>query len=421
MNYCIKKIKDKLKNSKSMENAVYFSIIVPVYNTEKYLSRCLDSIVYQSFDDMEIIIVDDCSEGNCFEIVEEYQKNNRINKNIKYIRNEENLGSAWSRLNGLSEATGKYIHFVDSDDWVEKECYQKIYKYLAGNFDALYFNGSYADDNKTWEYDFHIAEDLKIYGKRAAFDKMFFNDAERRTLWGRVFKRSLLIKGSEYMPVEKISIADDWILNLFTLFFVKKYRTVSDIFYYYYQDNPKCMTAIFNEDVKSNKICLDKLNKQLGALYISYNSLKSFLKSKNLWNIYGYSWILYIIRDLKYSLINPFTNFENYFESLYKENKDKYIEESLLYFNSNASNLKVLNFIYSNLLEASGIWERKLFKLALMNLFYKIWTAIIRVRNYPQNIFKLSIAKTKEHRRAYIRILFFKLTIKLKGAVEKCI
>lgn len=140
-----------------------------------------------------------------------------------------------------------------------------------------------------------------------------------------------------------------------------------------------------------------------------------------MWNIYGYSWILYIIRDLKYSLINPFTNFENYFENLYKENKDKYIEESLLYFNSNASNLKVLNFIYSNLLEASGIWERKLFKLALMNLFYKIWTAIIRVRNYPQNIFKLSVTKTKEHRRAYIRILFFKLTIKLKGAVEKCI
>lgn len=293
-------------------------------------------------------------------------------------------------------------------------------KYLAGNFDALYFNGSYADDNKTWEYDFHIAEDLKIYGKRAAFDKMFFNDAERRTLWGRVFKRSLLIKSAEYMPAEKISIADDWILNLFTLFFVKKYRTVSDIFYYYYQDNPNAMTAIV-ENKKENKISFSKLDNNLRQLYISYNAVVDFLKQNKVWNIYGYSWILYIIRDLKYSLINPFTNFENYFESLYKENKNKYIEESLLYFNSNASNLKVLNFIYSNLLEASGIWERKLFKLALMNFFYKIWAAIIRVRNYPQNIFKLSITKTKEHRRAYIRILFFKLTIKLKGAVEKCI
>ena len=218
-----------------------------------------------------------------------------------------------SRLNGLSEATGKYIHFVDSDDWVEKECYQKISKYLAGNFDAIYFNGSYADDNKTWEYDFHISGDLKIYGKRAAFDKMFFNDAERRTLWSRVLKRSLLIKGSEYMPAEKISIADDWILNLFTLFFVKRYRTVSDIFYYYYQDNPNAMTA--NNNVK-NKITFYKLDNNLMQFYISYNAVVDFLKQNKVWNIYRYSWVLYIIRDLKYSLINPFSNFENYFESL---------------------------------------------------------------------------------------------------------
>ena len=241
---------------------------------------------------------------------------------------------------------------------------------------------------------------------------MFFNDAERRTLWGRVFKRSILLKGAEYMPKEKISIADDWILNLFTLFFVKKYRTVSDIFYYYYQNNPNAMTAIV-ENKKDNKISFSKIDNNLGQLYISYNAIVDFLKQNKVWNIYRYSWVLYIIRDLQYALINPFNNFEN----LYKENKEKYIEESLLYFNSNASNLKVLNFIYSNLLEASGIWERKLFKYSLITFFYKIWKAIIRIRNYPQNIFKISITKTKEHRRAYIRILFFKLTIKLKGAV----
>ncbi|WP_307971153.1 hypothetical protein [uncultured Brachyspira sp.] len=79
--------------------------------------------------------------------------------------------------------------------------------------------------------------------------------------------------------------------------------------------------------------------------------------------------------------------------------------------------MKILNFIYSNLSDASGFWERKLFEYSLITFFYKIFTAIIRIRNYPQNIFKISITKTKEHRRAYIRILFFKLTIKLKGAV----
>ena len=224
----IKKISDNLK-TKNIENNLYFSIIVPVYNTERYLRRCLDSLVNQTFNDIEIIIVDDYSSGNCYEIVKEYQKNN-LNKNIKYIRNDENLGSAWSRLNGLSHSSGKYIHFVDSDDWVEKDCYQKIYKYLGDKFDAIYFNGSYTDDYKTWEYDFHIAGDLKIYGKRAAFDKMFFNDAERRTLWGRVFKRSILLKGAEYMPKEKISIADDWILNLFTFLYCLQFLHLRNLY-----------------------------------------------------------------------------------------------------------------------------------------------------------------------------------------------
>ena len=176
------------------------------------------------------------------------------------------------------------------------------------------------------------------------------------------------------------------------------------------------MTAIV-ENKKDNKISFSKIDNNLRQLYISYNAIVDFLKQNKVWNIYRYSWVLYIIRDLQYALINPFNNFKNYFENLHKENKDKYIEESLLYFNSNASNLKILNFIYSNLSDASGFWERKLFKYSLITLFYKIWTAIIRIRNYPQNIFKISITKTKEHRRAYIRILFFKLTIKLKGAV----
>lgn len=412
----IEKIEHKLKEALSKKESVYLSVIIPVYNTEKYLKRCLDSVVNQSFKDIEVIIVDDFSSGNCFEIAEEYKKNH---KNIKYIRNSENLGGAWSILNGLSEASGEYIHFVDSDDWVEKECYQKIYKYLGHKFDAIYFNGSYADDCKTWEYSFHISGDSKIYGRRAAFDKMFFNDAERRTLWSRVFKRLVVIKGAEFMPKEKTSIAYDWILNLFSLFHVKSYRTVSDIFYYYYQDNPNAMTAIV-ENKKGNKISFSKLENNFRQLYISYNAVVNFLKTKNVWNIYRYSWVLYIIRDLKYSFINPFNNFDGYFESLYRNNKDKYIEESLKYFHSSASNLKILNFIYSNLLEASGAWERKLFKYSLITFCYKAFTAIIRVQNYPQKIFRINITKTKEHRRAYIHILFFKLTIKLKERL-KCI
>ena len=404
---------DKLRESENKKNEIYISIIVPVYNTEKYLNRCLDSIFIQEYNNLEVIIINDCSPNTdkCRKIVQSY-----IDKkyNIKYIENEKNLGSAWSRLNGLSYARGKYVHFVDSDDWLQKDSYKIIDKYIKKNYDVLYFNGEYASDDKTWEFDFHIPGDYTRYGKRVAFDDMFFNDAQRRTLWCRIFKRSLAIKGAYNIPTEKISVADDWILNLFILFFSKNYRSISNKIYYYYQNNPNAITAIV-ENKKNNSISFHKLNNNLRQLYISYNSVANFLKKYSVWDIYRYSWVLYIIRDLKYSFIEPFNNFDNYFNNLLAQSKEVYINESIEYFNSNLSNLNVLNFIYSNLLDSSGIWEKNMFKYSLISYTYKIFKALTRIRNYPNALFSINITKTKEHRRMYIKLLFFKLTIKLKS------
>lgn len=404
---------DKLRESENKKNEIYISIIVPVYNTEKYLNRCLDSIFIQEYNNLEVIIINDCSPNTdkCRKIVQSY-----IDKkyNIKYIENEKNLGSAWSRLNGLSYARGKYVHFVDSDDWLQKDSYKIADKYIKKNYDVLYFNGEYASDDKTWEFDFHIPGDYARYGKRVAFDDMFFNDAQRRTLWCRIFKRSLAIKGAYNMPTEKISVADDWILNLFILFFSKNYRSISNKIYYYYQDNPNAITAIV-ENKKNNSISFHKLNNNLRQLYISYNSVANFLKKYGVWDIYRYSWVLYIIRDLKYSFIEPFNNFDNYFNNLLAQSKEVYINESIEYFNYNLSNLNVLNFIYSNLLDSSGIWEKNMFKYSLISYTYKIFKALTRIRNYPNALFSINITKTKEHRRIYVKLLFFKLTIKLKS------
>ena len=402
------KILKNLELSKKYESSVYFSIIIPVYNTEKYLKRCLDSVLNQSFKDLEVIIVNDCSPGNCEEIISSY-KDNRI----KYIKNEQNLGSAWSRINGLSYSKGKYVHFIDSDDMVVEECYIKIKKYLKNKYEVLCFNGYNFFDDHIDEPKYHVVSDNKIYGKRAAFDDMFFTDNPLRTLWARVFKRDIAIEGAQYMPKDYTCVADDWIFNLFILFHAKSYRSVSDMFYYYYQDNPNAITAIV-ENKKEHNINFNKLNKNIKQAYISYNSVVEFLKLKKVWNIYRNSWMLYIIRDLKYSFIEPFKNFDGYFDYIYNEDKSKYLEESLEYFNSNISNLNVLNFVYNNLIEASGTFEKKLFKYMLISKYYKIYKAITRIRNYPQALFNISITKTNEYRRMYIRFLFFKLTLKLK-------
>ena len=392
------------KMSKNQSDNCYISIIIPVYNTEKYLKRCLDSIVGQSFKDIEVIIVDDCSSGNCFEIAEEYKKNH---KNIKYIRNSENLGSAWSRLNGLSEAVGEYIHFEDSDDWVEKECYQKIYKYLGHNYDCLHFNGIYAySDKTTKKIDFQIAQNMELSGERRAFDDMFFNDARRRVLWSRVFRKNCVIYASYSMPKNHISVCDDWILNLFSLFYVRNYKSVSDIFYYYYQDNPNAMTAIVENRAKS-KVSTDKMNNILRQTYICYQALSDFLKWFGLWEIYKPLWQLYITRDIRYMFIIPYSNYEEYILDLLKTDKEAYIEESSKFFNYEYVKVSsILKWIQHNLYESNGgyidyynkpVLNSEVNQIKYVNR-YNIIDFILSVENYKN----------------YLSIIFFGIRIRIK-------
>lgn len=99
-----------------------FSVIIPIYNTEKFLCKCLDSVINQTHTDLEIIIVNDGSPGNADEICRDYAaKDSRI----KYIR-QENQGLSVARNNGLAAAAGDYIYFLDSDDWIELDFFATL-------------------------------------------------------------------------------------------------------------------------------------------------------------------------------------------------------------------------------------------------------------------------------------------------------
>ena len=105
------------------------SVIIPVYNIEKYLKNCLDSVINQTFSDIEIICINDGSTDNSLAILEQYaRKDNRIT-----IINKPNggLSSAWNK--GLEVATAEYVTFVDSDDWIEQETYEIAYTNMLKN------------------------------------------------------------------------------------------------------------------------------------------------------------------------------------------------------------------------------------------------------------------------------------------------
>ena len=121
------------------------SIVVPVYNTSKYLRKCLDSLVNQSLKDIEIIIINDCSADDSKDILKEYKQKY---DNIILINNKVNKGIGYNRNIGISKASGKYIIFVDSDDYIEYDYVEKLYNYAnKNNLDIAVCDVKKVDDN----------------------------------------------------------------------------------------------------------------------------------------------------------------------------------------------------------------------------------------------------------------------------------
>ena len=139
-------------------NSVKVSIIIPVYNVEKYISQCLDSAINQSLKDIEIIIVDDCGSDNSMDIAKEYAKNDN---RIKIIKNSQNQGPFTSRNNAVLAANGEYLVFLDSDDFLDLRACEIAYNATKdGYYDIIKFN-AYNYDN----------------GNATIFDKILENDS----------------------------------------------------------------------------------------------------------------------------------------------------------------------------------------------------------------------------------------------------
>lgn len=105
------------------------SVIVAVYNTEKYLDRCIESLLNQTYKNMELVIVEDCSTDSSRKLLKKYKEN----KNIKVFYNRENRGLSYSRNYGLKKSTGDFIGYIDSDDYVEPDYYEKLMSSIKDN------------------------------------------------------------------------------------------------------------------------------------------------------------------------------------------------------------------------------------------------------------------------------------------------
>ena len=171
------------------------SVIVPIYKTEKFLSKCIDSIINQTYKNLEIILVDDGSPDNCPKICDEYaQKDNRVR-----VIHKENGGLSSARNAGIEIATGDFIAFVDSDDWIDSEMYESLVdleeKHNADIAECGYrFIRPWKVENKI--LDGPNTGKVMVFNNRTALERLYFvpqlfSDVSIMTV-DKIYKKNIL-------------------------------------------------------------------------------------------------------------------------------------------------------------------------------------------------------------------------------------
>lgn len=235
------------------------SIIVPVYNSELYLKKCLESIISQTYENIEIICVDDNSSDCSLKLLVEYKKKDQ---RIKVIH-KENEGVSLARNAGLDAAQGDYVLFVDSDDWIDKStCEVALKKVLEEKADLVMW--SYIRERGTEGYKKQIFDrDIVFEGKNVqeklhrrmigiVDDELAHpeNADALCTVWGKLYCRSIISANRiRFYDIRKIGTYEDGLFNLKYLKYVQKAIFLNQYFYHYRRTNVNSITGAYNANL----------------------------------------------------------------------------------------------------------------------------------------------------------------------------
>lgn len=272
---------------------ILLSIIVIVYNIEiPYLEKCLDSIGASMLGDLEteLIIVDDGSSISVAKKCDGFQ-NKYINVRVIH---QDNAGSSVARNTGIENASGKWVTFIDGDDWVERNYVQIIKCNLNENYDAIWFNHNDINDkksiNKCIGRNIEVADDelefcqLAVFQEAYSLDRypMFFG-----AVWQAVYKKDVLYKNS-LLFVKGLARAQDAVFNLYFLEYSKKIKYI-DI-------------SLYNYRIYNNSVC-HRYNDRTNTYKLLFNEFYNFLSTYNkdekfydAYNVFGFRYFLEILR-----------------------------------------------------------------------------------------------------------------------------
>ena len=312
------------------------SLIIPVYNVEKYIRQCLESAINQTLKDIEIIVVNDGTKDNSMKIVEEYISDKRIK-----IINKENGGLSSARNTGILVAQGKYICFIDSDDFIEKSMIEELYNIIEEkNFDVadsdifLYDNKTHEiKERKNKEY-LKIEKGLFLWGKYNV------------EVWNKIYKKRFLLDNNIFF--EEGIIHEDELFSIKILLSTNKIEHINKCFYYYRIN-------------RSGSIMTDvNIEKQLYSLKIIVNRIEklqeTIISDK-------FSFLMLKLLEIKYlSVINRINKEE------IEKNKVRELEKEI---ENNWKKISELEKeILKNFLKKRIVNEKFFYNIDLMNSFY---------------------------------------------------
>lgn len=292
------------------------SIIVPVYNTEKHLKRCLDSIINQSYRDIEIIVIDDGSTDSSNKICKEYAL---IDNRIKVVTTK-NSGVSNARNKGLDIASGEYIAFVDSDDTIDEKFIETMYNYCRK------YNSKLCAVNVNYCYKSKITRPLHmetgLINKEEYYILLLYN--VKGFVSNKLYHKSLI---NNIRFDNEISICEDLLFNIKVATLIRNVVVVNEYLYNYFQN----MDGAYNSNYNSKKIseiyAYDRIMK-----LVYENCPKALL-------LYKYEYLLMAINQKNKYKKSQYHNEEDY--NIIKDSIIKYYKEVM-----NSKQIKLTKKIY---------------------------------------------------------------------------
>lgn len=247
-----------------------FSVIVPIYKVEKYLNKCVDSILNQTYRDFEVILVDDGSPDKCPQICDDYAEKD---KRVRVIH-KKNAGLVSARNTGIKEAKGDYICYVDGDDWVLNNLLQTVWDKAINKYDVemVVYSSVRQFANNQEQIPTDVPEGLYNKDKLRTdvypymmYDlrKPFCTGLIFPAAWNKIFKREFLL--NHYCEEERIRMGEDNAFVFECLYAAENIFFCDDILYIYNQLNPNSMVHRYDPNrFENNKLLTDYIEKRIG-------------------------------------------------------------------------------------------------------------------------------------------------------------